>query len=171
MATILVAILAAVLIPVVAERVREGQTSALAQTMDALQQAVNGYRVDVRRYPTRLQQLNSEPSTAYDPCGRQTPTAFLDEWAGPYLPGNVTAAGIRVGEATVQDTIETDPATFTTTTVGYLLIETQGVDQEAAEALDEAFDGTDDLATGVVRWTATSGGQGTLVFGLRVRGC
>jgi general secretion pathway protein G len=170
-AMVLVAILAAVLIPVVAERVREGQTSAVAQTMDALSQAVAAYRVDVRRYPTRLEHLTSPPATAYDPCGRQVPAAFLDQWRGPYLAANITSAGLRVGDATVQDSLETDPASFTTSTVGYLLIETDAVDEETAEGLDRAFDGVDDLTEGVVRWTATSGGQGTLLFGIRIRGC
>lgn len=168
----ILAVIAAAVIPAVARRVRDGQTSAIAQTVDAVSEAVAQYRTDVRRYPTRIQHLTTAPTLgARDPCGRTIPQAFLNEWKGPYLQAQVTASGIRINDATVQDTIRTDPAVFTTTTVGYLLIETQDVDQEAAERLDETYDGTDDLAAGLVRFTDLGDDRGTLNFGVRIRGC
>lgn len=172
-AVILVAVLAALLIPAVAARVRQGQTSAVAQSLDALSHAITSYRIDVRRYPTRLSHLTSEPPAGdtYDPCGRAVPTAFLANWRGPYLPTNITPGGLRVGDALVQDTLETDPTVFTITSVGYLLIEVDAVDEESATSLDDAFDGGDGFNDGGVTWTATSGGQGTLKFGVRIRGC
>jgi general secretion pathway protein G len=168
----IMAMLAAVIVPVVARRVREGQSTAVAQTLDAIADGIAQYRTDVRRYPTRLQHLTTKPALgARDPCGRTIPQAFLDEWKGPYLQTQVTASGIRISDATVQDTITSDPAVFTTTSVGYLLIDTQDVDEETAEKLDDSYDGADDLATGVIRFTDLGGDRGTLEFGVRVRGC
>jgi general secretion pathway protein G len=173
-AAVLVAVLAALLIPAVAGRVRDGQTSALAQSLDALSHAITAYRIDVRRYPTRLQDLTTPPpvGTTEDPCGRVVPAAFLDNWRGPYLPVAVTAAGLRVGDATVQDELTADPGGFGINSVGYLLIEVEGVDEETAISLDDAFDGGDGSEDGGVRWaTPSSSGQVTLTYGIRIRGC
>jgi general secretion pathway protein G len=168
----IMAMVAAVLLPVVTGRLRDGQTTAVAQTMDALSQAIAGYRTDVRRCPTRLQHLTTPPPAGTrDPCGRLVPQAFLDEWRGPYIQTQVTAAGLRIRDATVQDTLGTDPATFTPTTTGYLLLETVDIDAQVAAALAAAFDADDDPDDGVVRVIPAAQGLVTLRFGVRIRGC
>lgn len=169
----ILAILAAIILVPMQRRQREAEATALARTLDAVAEAVMEYRTDVRRYPPTLTLLTTAPTVANtDLCGRTLPASFVANWRGPYLERSVTATGLRVGDATALDALEKEPATFTTSTVGNLLIVVQDVDSAAAVRMEETLEsGATDLGAGTVRWTAGAGAMGTLRFAIPIKGC
>lgn len=171
-AVMILTVMAAAVAAAVARRPRQAEASSLAQTLNAVSDAILHFRTDVRRYPTELRYLTTPPpGTAVDLCGRALPASFSSAWQGPYLDRAVSAAGLVVVDATMLNVPEKEPATFTTSTAGSLLIVVEGVDSAAADQLDRAFEGSPDLTSGTIRWTAASGGVGTLRYALPVRGC
>lgn len=169
----LIAVLAAVLIPVVLGRIDQGRSAALGQTLDALGDAIQSYRADVRRYPTQLRNLVTPPDAGLqDLCGQTVPAQFRSEWRGPYIRRSVEASGIAVGDAVVLDTLELDPAgPYTVATNGHIVIVAEDVDSRVAAQVESAFDRGDDFTAGTVRFSPTSSGQGTLRYRMPVRGC
>ena len=167
----IIAAVAAILIPGVANRVRQSESSSIAATLDALRAGILEYRADVRRYPTNLQYLSEQPANAEDICGRDVPAGFLANWKGPYVNRPITAAGLKVADATIVDAISLSPLTFTATTSGELTIQVQEVDSAVARSIERGVDTTLDFATGTIRWTDVSGGRGTLSFIIPARGC
>jgi type II secretory pathway pseudopilin PulG len=168
----IIAILAAVVHREVVRSMDTGRTAALAQSLDALRQAVFQYRSDVRRYPTHLTQLSTQPATATDLCGRNVPPGFLNQWNGPYTPQVITTNGIPMGDAVILDALDWEPKDTDVNAVRTLFIEVDEVDQRIAEALRRAYDGEAGTFTdGMIRWVDGGNGRGILRFGLAVRGC
>lgn len=165
--------LAAVVLPQMLGQGREGRTAALAQSLTSLRESIYEYRADVRRYPTNLRYLSSQPSSANDFCGRNVPSSFLDEWMGPYTKEAVTADGIQLYAAVIQDTLKTEPASFSPGQAGSILVTVDAVDSLIADELEQTYDGesSPDFTDGTIRWTGTSAGQGTLEFALPIKGC
>lgn len=176
------AILAAVIARNVVGTVNSGRSAALAESLDALRQSVYAYRADVRRYPTQLAYLSTQPGSASDVCGRTVPPAFLAEWRGPYTAQMITASGLQVGDASILNGVEvvaTAPAPapgIETPATLYIVVE--DVDLAVAEDLEKAFDSetisASSYTTGTILWedTGTAGdASGTLRFGLSIRGC
>lgn len=164
-------LLAGALFPAILGRLTQGQAGSLATTIDALRQGVLEYRADVRRFPTHLRYLSSPPATAVDICGRTVPTSFLTEWKGPYVSRSVGSSGLRVGTATVLDSIVRSPATFTASTVGEIVIRVTDVDSSVARSIEREQDVTPDFAAGTIRWTHVLSGQGILQLVIPARGC
>ena len=171
------AILAAVIMRVVGGTVSTGQAAGLAESLDGLRESIYAYRADVRRYPTSLTYLSSQPASATDLCGRNVPTAFLDEWRGPYVAQQIDSGGITVGSSEIQATLE-GPASPGIETAGTLTIVVNAVDSLVAAELERAYDdetiSSGDYSDGVIRWTNTAptgDRSGTLRFGIAITGC
>ncbi len=163
------AILAALVVRNVASTTESGRTAGLAQSLDALRQSIYAYRADVRRYPTNLSQLSTPPASASDLCGRGVPATFLDEWRGPYTVQRLTANGIPVGDALILDPL-VGPVGQGIEAPGTLYVLVVGVDSTIAARLERAYDGEPlSYGSGVIQWS--SAGNGTLKFGLDIRGC
>lgn len=168
----IIAILGAVLVASLARRPADAQAAAIARTLDALGEGVLEYRTDVRRYPSGLRHLSTPPPNGTtDLCGRPLPAPFRASWRGPYVGRVIPAAGFPVGDARVDEAVETEPATFTPGTSGLLVFTVVDVDSVVAIDLEHDYDATEDLGAGTVRWTATGAGQGTLRYALPVTGC
>jgi prepilin-type N-terminal cleavage/methylation domain-containing protein len=172
-ALLIIAILAAVVATTVAGRVRTGASAAFAQTFSALSDAILEFRADVRRYPTHLNYLSAAPpSTEKDLCSQGVPSSYRSNWRGPYVKSAITTSGLVVSSATIRDSLELDPAgPYTVSTTGALVMVASNVDSTVANALELRYDGNSNFSSGVIRYTVTSSGQGTLKFALPVRGC
>lgn len=162
------ALLAAMVVVQVGQRVRGGESAALAQSLAAVQKGVAQFRADVRRYPSTLRYLGNPLAVGdTDVCGQLIPVSLRTRWAGPYLQQTVPAAGLKVGNAIVRPALSaTAPGAF-----GLLQVIADSVDQAIAVELDSRFDGTADLNAGTIRWTATGQGMGQLRFMTPIRGC
>lgn len=166
------AALAAVVGRNVASTTQSGRSAALAESLDGLRRSIYAYRGDVRRYPTNLTQLSTQPAAgATDLCGRDVPPTFLANWRGPYTGQTVTGSGIPVGDALILDALE-GPAGQGIETSGTLFIVVEDVDEAIAAALERSYDGEPlDFGSGTIRWTDAGGGIGTLRFGIAISGC
>lgn len=163
----IVTILAAVLYPSVAGQLRTGQSTAYANQMDNLRQAIANYRQNVQRYPNSLAELTTAPTAAdLDACGTVL-GANSALWRGPYI--NQTIVGnMPVGEAVVLNALTRIPAAGVNAP-GLLQITVAGVNQANATDLEDQFDGNSNFTTGTIQWTTL--GIDTLKFLIPIRGC
>jgi prepilin-type N-terminal cleavage/methylation domain-containing protein len=169
----IMALLAAVVVPQILQRIGEGKGAALARTLSAVSDAAIEYRADVRRYPTHLRFLSTAPTAGTkDLCNQTVPTTFLAAWGGPYVKTPFTTSGVPVGDATVRDSLELDPVgPYTTSTNGSLVVVALNVDSTVAVQLEKAFDGNSTFGSGTIRFTPGLAKTGTLKFAIPVRGC
>ena len=166
----ILAALAAVLYPAVAVQIRKGQSTAVADQLNNLRQAIISYQGNVNRYPTVLTQLTVQPIAGEtDICGFVLPGANRNAWRGPYLAQNILG-NIPVGDATVQNDIVRNPLTNAVTPPGILQIVVTDVDPTSATDLEAQFDGNNNFLTGSVLWVAV-GTSGTLTFQIPIRNC
>lgn len=168
---VIIAILGAVVYPVVAGQLRKGQTTALGNQFDNYRSAIQNYRQNVQRYPSTLSQLTNALGVGVtDACGGGVPLANRNMWRGPYLTQNITG-NTPVGDATVLNALTRDPPDASGGPIGTLKIEAQNVDNSVAIDLEARFDGNNDLNAGTIIWIATTGALGTLTFQIPIRGC
>lgn len=170
-AIVILALLIAVVLPTVVGRIRDGESGAVARTVDGLREGLLEYRADVRRYPTHLRYLSVAPGSATDICGQTVPASFLTNWKGPYVNRSIGTTGLKVDDMTVLDSIVRSPTTFTASTTGELSIRVDNVDSAVARRVESAQDVTPDFATGTIRWTDVANGRGILQLVVPARGC
>ncbi len=164
----IVALLGAVLLPAVLQRLQQARTSALAATLDAIADAIVEFRVSVGRYPSQLVYLTDTPAAGWtDACARPLPAVLRRRWSGPYLQEAIDTSGVPVADATVQNILQR----LTAGTDTLLQLTVLRVDQSVATDLQEAVEADNNFNAGTVLWTATSGGQGTMQYRLAIRGC
>lgn len=149
-----------------------GESVAAIQTIFGISEAAAGYRGMVGRYPSKVVDLVSRPTTAVDLCGRSVPQHFLDEWRGPYLTQRVGAEGIALGDATLENQLGYE-APNGVSGLGNLVIAVTNMEIDVAERVDRAIDDDDDLAAGSIRFAPTSSDSdtGTLTYAIPIRGC
>jgi prepilin-type N-terminal cleavage/methylation domain-containing protein len=166
----IMALLAAVLYPTVGAQLRQGQSTALANQLDNLRQAIANYRQNVQRFPSLLTQLTTLPvAGAPDFCGNGLPAANVALWRGPYINQAIAAGGMPVGDATIQNGITNVGGGVGLP--GTMQITVANVENDSADDLERQFDGNNNLAAGTIRWTLVGGSLGTLIFQIPVRGC
>ena len=170
-ALVIIALVFAVVGPMVFRRLSEGESGSIAGTLDALRNGVLEYRADVRRYPSHLRYLSAAPGSATDICGQTVPASFLAAWKGPYVNRSIGTSGLRVDDMTVLDSIVRTPTTFTATTTGELSLRVDNVDSTVARTIERGQDATLDFNAGAIRWSVTAGSRGILQLVIPVRGC
>lgn len=168
----LIALLAGVLIPTMFRRSQDAQSTAMLQNLNALTIALNAFKADVGRYPSRLTMLSTAPVAAsVDICSRTMP--LFGSWNGPYMDRTLTATGLPTGSATITDTVTRDPPSAVITIApAQVILTAREVDQDVALALDAQFDGDANLTTGSIRWSVGAlAGRGSLFYRFPMRGC
>lgn len=170
LAIVIVALVSGVVVTQVIGRLDDGGAAALSRNLDAVTDAAQNFRRDVRRYPSSLAQLSAPLAAgATDLCGQPIPSRFRAGWRGPYLERAVGAGGLTSGGGVIRNALSRDPAG---PGYGQLQLHADEVERPVAEKLENSFDGDGNLAAGTVRWTEVGGtGRGTLRFGMPVAGC
>ena len=168
----IIGLMAAAMYPTIMGRLHRAQAAALGNQLAAHTEALAKYRENVGRYPNRLRQLTTQPGTgARDLCLAVIPNALLSRWRGPYLDRAIEADSIKVGDATVLDTLFRDPVGGTGQP-GLLRILAINVDSIPAAELERALDGNANFAAGNVMWFASLFGlNGLLIYNVPIRGC
>lgn len=173
----IIAALSVVTIPAVMNKLTEARAAALAETLDGINETVQSYRGNVGRYPLALSQLSAKPLTgAKEVCAGTVPDVNINQWRGPYTSRTFTAAGTKVGDATVKDTLRRVPANASSSPYGVAYVDVLEVDSTMAFQLEASFDGTPlNYAAGTISWVRAApppaGPVGTLSFAIPVRGC
>jgi len=176
-AVLIIAAMAAAVIPALMNRIRSAQASALSQTLFSLSLAVFEYKKAVTAYPPQLIYLATKPaSTVTDACGTtQIGTTNSNAWRGPYVTRELLSGGVAIGDALINNALRRvagPPA--------LLFIDVATIDTLAAVDIDRQYDGaTDTPFTGTVRYTTAAVGPlaaapaktVNLSYGIPITGC
>jgi len=115
----LVAVLAAVVVPTVANQVKKGDPNRLAQDVTNMRGGIEQFLSDVRKYPASIGQLTNPISTSMKPLATSaaTPSSYtaadVARWKGPYLTKDSLASSATGFGWAIQYAFQTD--TFATT--------------------------------------------------------
>lgn len=166
-------VLAAAVYPTVMGRIQRAQAAALASQLEGYREALENFRQNVGRYPNRLRQLTTQPASgARDICLGTIPNGFLPRWRGPYLNSAIVDDSIKVGDATVLDTLFRQPVNTGGGQPGLLRIAAFNVDSVPAAELERRFDGNANFVAGNIMWFPSLFGlSGLLIYSVPIRGC
>lgn len=158
--TLVVAALAAVVIPTVMSRLSASRASALVTEIAGLNASLQAFRKDVGDYPRFLSYLTTMPgSNAQTYCSAGT-TFFLAPqiaaWKGPYSTRSISG-----DYTTPEGNTVVNQMTYVAPTggaPGYLAITIQVVPADVAADAETAIDGPlGGLASGAFRWSVATG--------------
>ena len=158
----IVAILAAIVVPTVTNQISKGDDTNITTNVSSLQSAITAFVSDVRKFPSRLQQLHDKPASGdLDVTGAAFGTAAVARWKGPYQSGGLKAIvdahpidSIFVGLAFAIDSLSD---TSFTANDGYVGVTLGGVANSAAAIhIDSLIDGGTGQTAGNLRWAGTA---------------
>lgn len=161
---VLIALLVGVIVPSVVNQLDKGDPTRIMSDLEGVRSGVKMFRIDVKRYPSTLEQLTIYPddggetyqewtdSTSLPTTGGgNINTALKKMWSGPYVEGmeitdptsdtHATALGGEILGEFAEDDLGG---------VTYLVVQVDGLTQEDIEGIDEAFD-DDATATGRIQ--------------------
>ncbi len=152
---LLIGLLVGVILPSVIGQSSKGENQRVVDDLQAIRSASKMFRLDVQRWPSRLDQLSNAPATwadSTDLLGNPIPNGLLGKWNGPYLergvvssPGITTALGGVILMAF--DTVYWGGTPF-------LRLKTDSLQAVNAEAISAVVDGDTVTTTGRVRFIA-----------------
>lgn len=168
----IVALLTAVTLPVIFERLKAGRRSAIIGEMQALQNGILLFYRDVGRYPSRLDFLSMKGGAMTDACNNAISTQNSNKYRGPYINRPITMVDTLSGNTRyVLSTTDSVESIILRTTISagaqqVLQINVLGVEQAVAEEIDLAVDGTSpaQLSQGIVQYAA-----GTLLWTMLIK--
>lgn len=149
-ALVLIGLLVGTLVPAVLNQLSRGEVTRVIEDIGAVGNGVRAFRVDVNRWPGKLEDLMTRPSsTAKDLNEIVYPSGLLARWGGPYLEH----ANIEGGQLETADggLIQSDFESAQIDARDYLVVVVNGLSLGTAEAVDLAVDGEPDYTTGRVR--------------------
>ena len=158
----IVAILAAVVVPTVTNQISKGDDSNLTSNVASLRTGITAFVSDVRKFPSRLQHLLTQPiATDDDITGGDYGALGVSRWRGPYQTGSLQAAAanatdsVLVGLAYALDSLS--DTSFTAAGNGYVGVTLGGVSSSAAAAhIDSLIDGGTGQNAGNLRWAGVA---------------
>lgn len=158
---LLIGLLVGVILPSVIGQSSKGENQRVVDDLQAIRSASKMFRLDVQRWPSRLDQLSNAPvawTDSTDLLGNGIPNGLLAKWNGPYLErGEVASPGITTALGGVilmaVDTMYWGGTPF-------LRIKTDSLQASNVEAISAIVDGDTVTTTGRVRFVAPD----TLVF-------
>lgn len=170
-ATAIVAMLSAIVVPVVAEQIERRRVDSAITTLKALADAATAFRANVGMNPGHLVQL-STPITSADlnSCGIPYTTAAVNLWEGPYFISQLLlASGLPLSEdnlGRVQNLLVRTPAGVATP--GSLAFPVTNIPLDKVTEINAAVDGDLGATSGRVRWTTNAD---TLFYHVAINGC
>jgi prepilin-type N-terminal cleavage/methylation domain-containing protein len=169
-AVAIVAVAAAVTIPVVFNKMRSSQEAALSQTFVGLSQGIAEFKRATTRYPELLQYLTEKPlDTDDDICNNDLGVTNVSFWRGPYASRTITASGLLVGEYTVSNTLRFGNAASGLDT---LYIDVPSVEAAVVNDIESQFDaGAASGTAGTIQYTAPVSGVSTLSYLILINSC
>jgi prepilin-type N-terminal cleavage/methylation domain-containing protein len=152
----IVAVVGAMVIPVVFSQIRASQVSALSQTYAGLSQGIAEFKRATTRYPLLLSSLSATPAaTDDDICGNDLTATNVALWRGPYTTRQITTNGVLIGEYTIRNTLRRVAGTPV-----MLMMDAGAVSTDIVTDLESQLDaGAADGTTGTIRYTSAAVGS------------
>lgn len=151
---VLIALLVGVVLPAVIGQLGTGENTRLQQDMEAVRSAGKMFRIDVKRWPSSLDQLVLQPDNWADSTdinGVNIPGGLLARWSGPYLEtGSITSATDSLhsgGGAAIRPGLRK----LTLESAEYWAMIVANVDTLRIQAMGLEIDGSENLETGRIR--------------------
>lgn len=150
----IMAVLTAVLLPALNNKLRDSRTTALSSTYLGLSQGIAEFKRATTRYPGSLLYLTTPPVAAnLDICGNALSSTAVSLWRGPYSSRVITSNGISMGDAVIPTGLRRVTAGSST----FLLIDAANVEIPTVTDLESQLDGSpSDLTAGTIRATSSS---------------
>jgi len=161
----IVAVLAAVTVPLFMDRLQTAHADAVISEMKNLENGLRMFYRDVGRYPRQLNYLSAleDLNGIRDACGGTISATNQANYRGPYVNRSLqlidrygTPANTRyilaTGDSVEASITRTTSATVSGGTQQVLQIQIFGPDKSMTEYIDEKVDGTLDGAAGTVRY-------------------
>jgi general secretion pathway protein G len=151
---VILAALAAVLVPAVVNQVAKGDVSQLVTDLRSIKRAIEAFAADVERLPGDLEDLTTAPGATDSTIdGVPYPARLRARWAGPYLERAVSDGGsLRTGfGGAILDNFTTVVAE---NGIAYLTIRVAGISLFNFYQADQVLDGDTSAAGGLARWVA-----------------
>lgn len=177
----IIAVVGAAVVPTIRGRLTVGAGQALANELTSLSTGINNYKVNVGRYPKRLDYLTQLPTSPTDVCGASLSTFQINSWRGPYVTRVIPAPGTFpnlqyyvVNGDTITTTLTRSPGNSQdSTTQNYIPITINNLDSARASSVKMVIDGQAlSSSTGAISWSPTAGtSYGTLTYQVPVWGC
>jgi prepilin-type N-terminal cleavage/methylation domain-containing protein len=151
----IVAVVAAVMIPVLTSQLRKGDANRVTSDLVAVRTGAQAFLSDIRRLPGEVNHLISQPaSSSLDIEGNLYGQTLLDRWRGPYLDkqietGNFVTTGFGGRILSAFDTL-TDGGTL------WMAAVVEGLTASQFEDVALAIDGDISSSTGKVRFNASN---------------
>lgn len=162
-ALVLIAALAAVLIPSVIGQANRGEINQVMEDSKAIGDAATMFRMDVKKWPATLVQLNTKPTAGDSHLESGTlSSGQVARWAGPYLEtGAISSTGLTTGlGATILNAL-------TTTSWGsgtFLTVQITNVSLNDATSINQLIDGDDVVTATEGRVRFDNSGSGTVSY-------
>jgi prepilin-type N-terminal cleavage/methylation domain-containing protein len=152
----LLALLAAVLIPVVAGQVLKGDASRVMEDLGAVRLGADQFLADVHRYPGKYSDMSKVITTANTDINAVTYTAGLvAKWAGPYVAKDTVNAAVPTGfGGSISNTFM---KVANTNGINYVTIVVTGIAGADFDRIDLQFDGVVNRTGGLLRWVSSGG--------------
>jgi prepilin-type N-terminal cleavage/methylation domain-containing protein len=162
---LVVAIMAAVVIPVVFGRVNDSSIRRKATTLGVLAQAIMTYHDNVGMWPSTLVQLTTKPVAGTDVniCVGAMANKDVARWYGPYIATPVPAGGLTIDRDVILAPLVRQSATN-------LQIQVQYPDLDTRTAIDAMLDTSLGGGAGVIQWTGVDPTV-TVTYNLPIVGC
>jgi prepilin-type N-terminal cleavage/methylation domain-containing protein len=183
-ATVIIAILGAVLIPVTYHRLQVSRAEALVSEMENIQTGLKLFQADVGRYPFRLDYLTAlfDPDVlgVRDVCGTAISTANKNKYRGPYLSKPLQAIDPLNGTPNNFAKVASGDSVNTLLTAGtigsgrFIQLTLVGPSNAITALMDSVADGVVDGGAGRLRYTtptATEGNTLTWIFPIGTGEC
>ena len=152
----IMAVLSAVIFPMLSSKMRDARRAALSQSLLAISQAAAEYRKAVTRYPPNLSALTNAPiaGVTTDACGGTNYLSAINaaNWRGPYLSREMVSTGLQMADGKVESALRR----VASGTAAYLLIDVSGVETEVATAMEAEYDGNANPSAGTIRYTTSA---------------
>lgn len=151
---VILAALAAALIPAVITQVGKADVSQLATDLRSIKRAVEAFATDVERLPGDLEDLSSAPTGADSTIDASSyPSRLRARWAGPYLDRAVTDGGtLKTGFGGV--ILDNFGTVIGENGIAYLTVRVAGISLTNFYQVDQVIDGDTAAAAGIARWVS-----------------
>jgi prepilin-type N-terminal cleavage/methylation domain-containing protein len=168
----IVAVLAAIVVPTVTNQISKGDDTNIVTNVVDQRTAITAFISDVRKFPSRLQNMVLTPAAAdLDLFGAAFGAGPVAKWRGPYLATSMKAIGaagvksdsIFIGLAFAVDSL--CDTLFAAPNKGMLGLKLGGVTSTAvALHIDSLLDGGTGIAAGNLQWVGAPPTNGRLTL-------
>lgn len=151
-AVAIVALLAAVTVPTIMSRLAVGKGQALANEIQSIGSALQGFHNNTGSYPLFLDELVALSPHTNNTCGGSMTAAQQTKWKGPYINRLISADYVTADDNTIVNQL-----TRVAGPPAYLQVTINNVSSDVATVVEEMLDGpvvADSFTTGNFLWSS-----------------